>query len=145
MGEPEGTRFSTPHVLKDATRAHHEAAERGVVLMAPSLPSYEARRKTPKLLADVAPSDAVDCTDLPHLDDLASGLGCLYVLEGATLGGSILSNHVALASYGPDLGAMWRSLGQCVDAFGERHPDGQLAMVGSARATFDKLGQWLSP
>ncbi len=58
------------------------------------------RRKTPLLESDLRALgvEAVEslpvCQDLPKLIDAADGFGCLYVLEGSTLGGQFISRHV---------------------------------------------------
>lgn len=61
------------------------------------------------------------CEDLPELDNCFDGLGCLYVLEGSTLGGQLIARelHRRLGidqqsgaaffhSYGADVGSMWK-------------------------------------
>jgi heme oxygenase len=125
---------------------------------------FEARRKTELLLRDLrylgyseaALAAVARCTALPPLPDLPAALGCLYVLEGSTLGGQILSRHVTrqlglapaagcafLASYGKAVGPMWRTFGERLAAFpcDEATAD---RMVESARATFRALEHWLT-
>jgi heme oxygenase len=125
---------------------------------------FEARRKTELLLSDLryleydeaALAAVPRCAALPPLPDLPAALGCLYVLEGSTLGGQILSRHVAsrlglgsaaggafLASYGKAVGPMWRAFGERLAAFpcDEATQD---RMVESARATFHSLERWLT-
>ena len=96
------------------------------------------------------------CRDLPPLATVAQGLGCAYVLEGATLGGQVISRHVSprvqvtsqcggafFASYGPRVGAMWsefrRRLTDYTAALGE-----EAAIVASACATFVAFDAWLN-
>lgn len=99
---------------------------------ASQLPGLEwpLRRKTPLLEQDLRTLGLNDgdvaavptCPSLPQLDHRAATLGCLYVLEGSTLGGQITgraiearfgfgSEHGArfLRPYGSDTGRMWRS------------------------------------
>lgn len=125
---------------------------------------FEVRRKTELLLCDLralgydeaALAALARCAALPPLPDLPAALGCLYVLEGSTLGGQILSRHVAhrlglgpaaggafLASYGKAVGPMWRALGERLAAF-PCDEDTQDRMVESARATFHTLERWLT-
>jgi heme oxygenase len=82
-------------------------------------------------------------------------LGCLYVLEGATLGGRTLlplvqarlgftaNNGAAfLASYDEDVAPMWRSFGVALDTWcdaAERRDRATRAAV----ATFTSLHEWL--
>ncbi|WP_082407984.1 biliverdin-producing heme oxygenase [Verrucomicrobium spinosum] len=62
---------------------------------------FEASRKTPWLLqdlvslgADPAGLDALPrCQDLPLLSSASHAVGCLYVLEGSTLGGQLITKQ----------------------------------------------------
>lgn len=118
------------------------------------------RRKTGLLNADleffgVEPHALPMCADIPRLESVAAAAGCMYVLEGATLGGAVIRRqlgptlHVApgrggnfFASYGDRVGLMWRQFGQGLEAFAAgAHADG--AIVDAACETFDKLDQWL--
>jgi len=61
------------------------------------LPDWEARRRTPALLADLA---ALDCTIAPSASPATplatpETWGMLYVLEGSRLGGAVLAKRVA--------------------------------------------------
>ena len=87
--------------------------------------------------------------------DTAGGFGCLYVLEGATLGGRTLLPRVQqtlglapthgaefLASYGERVTLMRRAFGAALDAWcadRERSARARIAAV----ATFDCLADWL--
>ncbi|HEX2570655.1 MAG TPA: biliverdin-producing heme oxygenase [Polyangia bacterium] len=125
---------------------------------------FAARRKTELLVRDLcylgydeaALANVARCAALPPLPDLPAALGCLYVLEGSTLGGQILSRHVArrlglspatgaafLAPYGKAVGPMWRTFSERLEAFpcDEATQD---RMVESARATFHALERWLT-
>ena len=128
-----------------------------------SLPDYESRRKlsllTQDLLALGRDMDAVSslarCQAWFVGSDPAAAFGCVYVLEGATLGGRTLlplvesrlgldARHGAsfLASYGDNVCAMWRDFGVALDAWcytAER----QSCAVQGAVATFDALADWL--
>ena len=100
--------------------------------------------------ATAAP-DASDEADLPPVRTLSEALGCLYVLEGATLGGRVLLGHLeatlglgplngarTFAGYGTRTGAMWAACRRAL----ERHvADGgdADALVAGANATFASL------
>ena len=84
-----------------------------------------------------------------ELAETADGLGALYVVEGATLGGRLLARRLSESlgldaasgaahfhSYGDRRGEMWRRLRAALDAFGAAHPDRASQAVGAARATF---------
>ena len=73
---------------------------------------FDARRKTPLLEEDLC------VLEVPHLSDAAAhsssrradrefALGCLYVLEGATLGGQFISRHLARLGIGPTNGGLF--------------------------------------
>ncbi len=106
-------------------------------------------------MTDARLGDLPLCADLPDLGGFAQALGCLYVLEGATLGGQIIARHVEkqlrlheadgcafFRSYGGDVGAMWKSFGRFVTAHASA-PDIQDTVIRSACDTFLKLGRWL--
>jgi len=95
------------------------------------------------------------CTDLPPHGTVAAAFGCMYVLEGSTLGGQIISqkirNHLSVF---PDTGGMffhgyasgtfpmWQafraSIASCVKSCDEDE------VVFAAKETFLKLHQWIS-
>ena len=126
---------------------------------------YAERRKTPRLVEDlVALGDSVEaieglarCQNLPALANPGQVLGCLYVVEGATLGGQIISRHLQsglglnatsgasfFSGYGPQTGSRWKAFCAMLEANADKngnHHD----MVDSARQTFETLGQWLFP
>lgn len=64
---------------------------------------FDVRRKMPLLEHDLELLGLTNterallpiCQELPALPSLANGLCCMYVLEGATLGGQIISRHLA--------------------------------------------------
>ncbi len=142
------------HVLKswafylplEADLAHLDWAAAGI--------DFAARRKTPLLEEDMRvlgvpcpepgeSSHPLDRTNLPF------ALGCLYVLEGATMGGQLITRHLATLGIGPQngglffngygakTGEMWKSfqtsaIEYCVtdDQIGEA--------VAGAKSTFGK-------
>ncbi|MDB4931159.1 MAG: heme oxygenase [Myxococcaceae bacterium] len=97
------------------------------------------------------------CAELPALGSVARGLGCLYVLEGSTLGGQFIARHLEarlgvgagrggsfVRSYGPEVGPMWRAFGAGLEAHCPREPEQRDAVVAAARDTFATLGRWLA-
>jgi heme oxygenase len=124
----------------------------------------QQRMKAPALARDLQalglPPGAVAalplCQALPAPDSFPYRLGCLYVLEGATLGGQIIAREVYsrlgltpergcsfFASYGEQVGLMWRAfrallLQAAVDEAAE------VALVRGARETFEAFDQWLA-
>lgn len=118
------------------------------------------RRKTPLLVADLATLGGCAathlpvCADLPPLGSAAEHFGCMYVLEGASLGGVLISRHIHKAlrvtpasggsffyGYGERTGAMWQEFRSAITAFSLESDDHD-AIVASARATFETLQRW---
>ncbi len=96
---------------------------------------------------------APTCDDLPALDSVDRAWGCLYVLEGATLGGQILARHVRgregledacafLTAYGERTGERWTELRAALSAHAARGAD-EDAIVAGAKATFDAFERWI--
>lgn len=123
-----------------------------------------ARRKLPSLRRDLLALGLTEdeiralprCAYTPRVKDVASALGCMYVTEGATLGGQILTRHFAakfaltpengcafFGSYGPLVGARWREFGSALEEFARRE-GGAEQMVAAARETFTTLETWLT-
>ncbi|MEZ4728115.1 MAG: biliverdin-producing heme oxygenase [Caldilineaceae bacterium] len=97
------------------------------------------------------------CADLPALADPAQACGCLYVLEGATLGGQIITRRLRRTldlqptagaaffhSYGDQVGPMWQAFGAFINHYAATYPGHEEAMVEGACATFQALRRWLA-
>ena len=124
----------------------------------------DERRKTQLLEFDlralgvVASLDSLPvCHDIPPVDRLAAAFGYLYVTEGATLGGQIISRHVRQAigvtpesggrffhGYGERTGIMWQTFRTALAAFATTR-DTQDEVVASAVQTFRTLRAWCEP
>jgi heme oxygenase len=121
------------------------------------------RRKLPLLSSDLQSSGMSNrdiahlphCRDLEGLSDPTGHPGCMYVLEGATLGGQLVTRHVKerlgltdtatrfFNSYGSRVGAMWKSFCGHVETIGNT-PAARARIIASACATFGTLDRWLS-
>ncbi len=127
--------------------------------LAPWLDAKE-RRKTSLLKEDLhllgcsSPDSLSMCMDLPLLKDPAAYFGCLYVLEGATLGGQVISRHIHkklgltaatggrfFEGYGSRTGFMWQQFRAAIGQFASSK-DLQDSAIAAARSTFDRLNQW---
>lgn len=121
----------------------------------------DARRKTPLLVADLRSLGWTDvagiplCSDLPPLPGVAEGFGCLYVLEGATLGGRIVTRHLRgvlgdgferagrfFGGYGERTAEMWCRFREALARFADGGRDTGDRTVVSAVATFRALRRW---
>ena len=124
----------------------------------------QSRLKLPLLVGDLA-SFAINsreiaqiplCKSLPDLETVAQGLGCLYVLEGSTLGGKFITAHLKkvldldetrgcafFSSYGAEVGRMWSRFLAVLAAHCEKHGDDE-AILNSACQTFAAMDRWFS-
>jgi len=123
-----------------------------------------SRRKAPLLAHDLAvlgvpgaPSSPRVCTDLPVLRNAGAVWGCLYVLEGATLGGQVVGRRLRerlqvtpatggafFDSYGPLVLQRWTDFRKrLADAAG--NCDAERHIIDAACATFDSFARWLHP
>lgn len=125
-----------------------------------------SRNKAPWLIRDllslgssldeIASIPRACASELPAVRTLADAVGVLYVLEGSTLGGQLISRHLAqslgigperggrfYAGYGPDNGRMWGQFRHWLDSLGcaECPVDRTTA---AAIQTFACLDRWLA-
>ncbi len=117
-------------------------------------------RRAPLLAADLvalgvgAPERLPRCEALPELRGPADVLGCLYVLEGAALGGQVIARHLRdTLGIGPSNGGSffhgraeqtgphWRAFCATLAAFRGDDAEGD-ATVQAAIATFRALRRW---
>ena len=122
------------------------------------------RAKLPRLETDLramglsaAQIDALPvCPQPPRCEDFPQRLGCLYVFEGSTLGGQVISRVLGqrlglspvsgasfFGGYGPETGAKWRAF----KAFGQSQslsPGETERAATAACACFDNLDCWLA-
>jgi heme oxygenase (biliverdin-IX-beta and delta-forming) len=124
---------------------------------------FESRRKTPWLLADMTELGLTSLditalprsTDLPEISSVAAAVGSLYVLEGSTLGGQVISRLLVknleiqpegggrfFAGYQEDTGTRWREFGAWAEGWHQRHVTDENTAVESARQTFNSFNRW---
>lgn len=127
--------------------------------------NLQERRKSRFLLEDLGrlglSSDEISqiptCKDLPELKSLDEALGCLYVLEGSTLGGQIIRREVEsrlgltaetgcrfFTGYGDRTGIAWREFCEHLNSYAEEHPGAQEKIVSAAEETFQRFGEWVA-
>ena len=101
-----------------------------------------------------APHTLLQCRELPRLETAADLLGCLYVMEGATLGGRVISRHLRahlgvlpetggrfFQGYGEDTRKMWMAMREAL-VTSVLNVDTADRVVTSATATFTSLRHW---
>ncbi len=95
------------------------------------------------------------CHRLPHLTNRYIGLGCLYVLEGSTLGGQLISRELTsrfgieqfsgtsfFCSHGANVGQAWKEFGSSVRTH-VNDPIKEAATVKAAEETFTCFAGWI--
>ena len=125
--------------------------------------AYSERAKTARLGRDLEAlglstrdiEHLRDCESLPPLAHPSHIFGCLYVLEGATLGGQIVARHLQaslrltadsgasyFSGYGVDTGPRWKAFCALLTAYAARadvHDD----ILAGAHATYATLSAWM--
>jgi heme oxygenase len=125
---------------------------------------HDERLNTPRLIADLTSlgmsesdiSKIENCNDLPALDSPERIFGSLYVIEGSTLGGQVISRHLKqkfdldeskgaafFSGYGKETGKMWNSFRESITAFAENSTNKEEIIAG-ANETFEKIGKCLA-
>ena len=95
------------------------------------------------------------CLHAPQISCFAEALGCAYVLEGATLGGQVITRHLRrelnvdyqqgaafFASYGKEAGPMWQEFISFLNGY-ELTAREEIALIESACDTFMSFDEWL--
>ncbi|WP_345465797.1 biliverdin-producing heme oxygenase [Deinococcus carri] len=113
-------------------------------------------KKAPLLMRDLAALPATPPVRLapPPLAGVPEALGALYVLEGATLGGQVITRHLRrhlgltperggayFHGYGPDTGRMWQAFGEAMNRWGTVGEEARV--IGGAQMTFRAFGDAL--
>lgn len=125
---------------------------------------FEARRKTPLVMQDLLflghdaqqLESVPSCAHLPPANSLAEAFGCLYVLEGSTLGGQVILRTLGprlsltsieglafLTGYAEQTGTSWRAFAEAVGQF-DAHGCDRAAVVRGARETFATQLEWFA-
>lgn len=128
--------------------------------------SVHARWKVPLLKEDLCALGHDDaslerlphCAGLPPLTGVPEALGCLYVLEGSTLGGQLILRHLRrhfdgvslgdfsfFRAYGDEVGPRWRAFGDAVNhaSIAATEATFDARVVTGAQDTFDAFADWL--
>lgn len=124
------------------------------------LPDYNERRKSHSIINDIQSMDAAGnlpglCSDLPSITNQYEALGALYVLEGSTLGGQVISKMLKnnlgfdgdggltfFSGYGNDTEKRWAIFTDIMN----KHvvgPTTQNETVSGANETFIKFRRWV--
>jgi len=126
---------------------------------------FLSRWKVPLLLRDLRglgrSPDQIDnlprCERLPETSTLAQALGCLYVIEGSTLGGQVIRRKVEkrlgfaledgcafFAGYQDETAVRWRDFCVSCTVYGEMFPGACEEILGAASRSFVYLKNWIA-
>ena len=127
------------------------------------LPDLELRRRTTALRSDLAmlgnaDTDRLSLAPPQPLETAAQHFGCLYVMEGSTLGGQVIARHVherlGLTSgsgcdffigHGAKTGALWERFRDSLGSFATCQPSAHEEIVLAATRIFHLFGNWMEP
>jgi len=127
---------------------------------ADNLSDYNERRKTAAVADDLValghalPNKAAN-NELPIIETKLQAFGALYVIEGSTLGGKIISKmvqqHLGIKDgrglsffngYGEDTGKKWSGFQQILNSIASG-PEEEDEVITAANNTFAKFKTWL--
>jgi heme oxygenase (biliverdin-IX-beta and delta-forming) len=129
------------------------------------LPDYSIRKKQPLLKQDLIAlgvssaelEQLKTCDRLPPLNNTAQAMGCLYVIEGSTLGGQVIAKYLKnlmnlddnngcrfFIGYGERTGFMWQEFRTALTDFATDYPDGKESIIITACQTFIALDDWFT-
>ena len=130
--------------------------------ISPWLPDVRSRTRIEALRRDLGVLGNSTLNDLPQatipsFQTTAEMFGCLYVLEGSTLGGQIISRHIRetlnytpengcafFSAYGSNVGEMWMKFRVGIEAYSESHPQYNDDVIAFATKTFQTFEQWIA-
>ena len=126
------------------------------VLITDRLPDYSLRRKTNLIAEDIitlgfTPSTFAEAKMLPEVNDHLQALGALYVIEGSTLGGQIISGMISkklnseegflfFKGYENESHQMWRKF---INVLNDPANKPAEKIINTAIETFLKFSEWI--
>jgi len=123
------------------------------------LPDYKQRRKSAALANDIkslggTPVSLANLEDLPPIQNTRQAYGALYVIEGSTLGGKIISKMMAqqlgitdgsglsfFSGYADDTETMWDKFKQALNQQADNSEQAS-QVIDTANETFARFKQW---
>lgn len=123
------------------------------------VPAYTQRRKSNAIQKDLKSLNCTGtlavATDLPTVSNISQALGAMYVLEGSTLGGRLITKMLMqnlgltdtkqlqfFSGYGDQTEAMWGSFLQTLTKHAEDE-HAQNEIIHAAAETFSKFKRWI--
>jgi heme oxygenase len=126
------------------------------------LPDIEHRFRIDALRNDLQVLGSIALEDLPiaaipEYTSLGGQMGCMYVLEGSTLGGQVISRHIHQTlgftpehgcgffdGYGATTGEMWQRFRIGIESYASARPSEHTAVIESAIRTFQIFDAWMN-
>lgn len=140
---------------------YHNPVERqlAIYLNDAIVPLYTQRRNSNALVKDMLAFTEepvlTECATLPAITNEWQALGAMYVLEGSTLGGAVISRMLTRDAslglecglrffdyYGEERITMWQSFKAALDAM-PASAEEQDDTIATARDTFERFRQWI--
>jgi heme oxygenase len=113
-------------------------------------------RRDLRVLGNASPED-LPVAAVPAYDSLADQIGCLYVLEGSTLGGQVISRQIGQAlgytpehgceffyGHGTATGDMWQRFRKGIESYASARPSEEADVIQSAVRTFQAFDIWMA-
>ncbi|WMJ74493.1 biliverdin-producing heme oxygenase [Cytophagaceae bacterium ABcell3] len=139
--------------LEKQVESHHAILDK-------YLPDLSQRRKTDLILKDLetlsTPENPILCEKLPPVENLNQAFGCLYVMEGSTLGGTVISKNINKTlgltnergcsffhGYGSQTGSKWKAFREALTSYCDNGGN-EDEIVNSANETFNKFRDWIT-
>lgn len=125
------------------------------------VPDIGERRQSTALLDDLRTireedQDLRQAPPMPFISTVAAAMGALYVLEGSTLGGRVISRMLTrqldrqpedgitfFNGYGKDTGEKWTTFTSSLNDYANRHPEETNTIVAAANETFTAFRHWI--
>ncbi len=125
------------------------------------LPDFPRRMRSPALRSDLAVvgsagAERLPLASVPGLASVPAQLGCMYVLEGSTLGGQIIARQVQFhlgylpengcsffSGRGSQTGSMWKGFRGSLERYGAAHPQSVDEVSSSAIEVFRTFSAWI--
>lgn len=128
------------------------------------LSDFKTRRKASLLKEDIEyiaertgkGSTLETCLELPEVSNTSKAFGCIYVMEGSTLGGQFIFRNLEKTlhlspnkgasffyGYGSETGKRWKDFKNAFLDFSSKSSSNGSQSIAAAIETFEKLDNWL--
>ena len=124
-----------------------------------NFPGYTQRRKPSWIISDLTALNAAsahipECNYTGYISNLPEAWGAFYVIEGSSMGGTIISKTILknipgaadalqfFTGYGEHNPAMWKNFLDLLETSNDNEADG-VAIIESAKNTFTNFKKWI--